>query len=83
MNYNAQTFCKICHVIIPTNQVDQHIAGAKHIRNATKERVTRAITKTCHLCGWYTEHKSYEKAYEEHLRSKKHQRVVLWYNAQN
>ena len=83
MNYTAQTHCKVCHDIIPLNQVDVHNAGSKHISNATKKKIISiGITKTCNMCGWYTEHKKYEKAYNEHLRSKKHKTLVLWYKAQ-
>ena len=83
MNYMAQTKCTLCNVVIPLYQVDMHNAGKKHIRKATeKKRMPIRITKTCNMCGWYTEHKNFEKAYKEHLMSKKHTRLVLWNKAQ-
>ena len=85
MNYGDQTLCKICWVIIPLYQLEEHKAGTRHKRE--KKKILNGthmdgITRYCNICGWRSVKKQHEQDYQHHKTSKKHNRMVIWLKSQ-
>ena len=77
-NPYSLTCCQVCRVVISKTIYKSHCNSKPHKKKLKGEPRLKRVTKECKPCKWRTDHRSYGKAYKEHVNGRKHRRMMWW-----